>query len=65
MTMKIRHQVAFYSYWLLFIIIPAFLPIFCLGISFVTVIATYPLLVILCMIGERGLRIWLKLFHVT
>ena len=62
--MKIRYQIAFYSYWLLFIIIPAILPIFWLGISVGTMIATYLLLVILCVIGERLLRHWMRLFHV-
>jgi hypothetical protein len=55
-------RLALGSYWLLFIVSP--LAIFGVIVSFSAsaLIVGFVLLVVLCVIGERGLRLWSRLF---
>ena len=50
------------SYWLLFILAPLVIFAFIVSFSPAALIFGFILLIVLALIGERGIRIWGKLF---
>ena len=61
--MKSKGLLIFFAYWVLFVIIPASVPVITLGISVNSILVTIILLFLLIVIAERGLRIWGNLFN--
>jgi hypothetical protein len=56
------HRLPLCTYWLLFILAPLVLLAFVLSFSISALILGFALLVVLAMIGERGLRVWSRFF---
>ena len=57
-----RERLAFGSYWLLFIVSPLAILGIVVSFSLSALMGGVVLLVFLCVIGERGLRLWSRLF---
>jgi hypothetical protein len=63
--MKIdRGWLALVTYWALFVITPLALCFYLLGASASAAGKCVVILVVLCIIGERGFRLWQKLWKI-